>query len=224
MDEVVTYLGELSIGNSSFVKLIGCPLPHKKASFSAVFDEVGVSGVRALSVSKAQRGRGDNILQGSHFAGFSSLYHLDLANNGIKYINRDFFTDFPHLKVLDLSYNKGIKFKEGSLDNLTKLEELKLSSCGIKTISGNVFSKMPSLKILNLHGNKIEELPAKVFRNQISLTNLVLKRNLLTSFPDEIFDNLTALNKIDLGYNRFKEFPEKIILPKILTYMKSASF
>ena len=60
MDEVVTYLAELSIGNSSFVKLIGCPLPDKQTSFATLFDEAGVTGVRALSVSKAQRGKDEN--------------------------------------------------------------------------------------------------------------------------------------------------------------------
>ena len=207
MDEVVSYLAGLNIRNSSFVKLIGCPLPSHNQSFSSVLHQARVGGIRALSVSMV---RGATVLEGAHLAGLSGLCHLDLANNGIKRIKTDFFKDFPHLKVLDLSSNDGIVFEEGSLDNLTKLEELKLSSCGIQTISRDFFAKMSSLKILNLHGNRISELPADVFRNQIFLTNLVLTRNLLISFPSGIFDNMTALTKIDLGYNRFQVFPEKL--------------
>jgi len=210
MDEVGTYLTELNIRNSSFVKLIGCPLPSHHKSLSSVFEKAGVRGIRALSVSMIHRSRGGTVLEGEHLTGLSGLYHLDLANNGIKQVNKNFFKDFPRLKVLDLSSNEGIVFEEGSLDNLTTLEELKLSSCGIQTIPEDFFGNLSNLKILNLHGNRISEFSAKVFSSQRSLKNLVLTRNLLTNFPGGIFDNLTALTKIDLGYNRFKMFPEKL--------------
>eukprot|EP00092_Neocalanus_flemingeri_P030633 GFUD01033261.1.p1 GENE.GFUD01033261.1~~GFUD01033261.1.p1 ORF type:complete len:1088 (+),score=206.14 GFUD01033261.1:331-3594(+) len=210
VDEVLTYLAGLDIGNSSFVKLTGCPVPDKNRTFARMFREIGVTGVRALSVSNTKRGKEEMGLQGSHFTDLSSLYHLDLANNGIKYVDRNFFRDIQNLKVLDLSSNNGLAFEEGSLENLTKLEELKLSSCGIKTIPENFFETMPNLKILNVHDNEIAELPPKVFKNQKSVTNLVLTRNWLRGFPAGIFDSMAALSQVNLGYNRFETFPEKL--------------
>ena len=63
MDEVVTYLAELNIGNSSFVKLTGCPVPQNQQSFADIFEQAGVRGIRALSVSRAYRGRQQTGLQ-----------------------------------------------------------------------------------------------------------------------------------------------------------------
>ena len=151
------------------MKLTDCPLPQNQQSFANIFEQVGVTGIRAVSVSRAYRGKQQTGLQGSHFSGFSSLYHLDLANNGIKYINKDFFRDFQNLKVLDLSSNDGIEFEEASLDNLTVLEELKLGSCGIKKMSENFFNKMTNLKILSLHGFEIAERPPNVF-NELEIS------------------------------------------------------
>ncbi|KAK2828564.1 hypothetical protein Q5P01_019598 [Channa striata] len=127
-----------------------------------------------------------NFLSLGSFSSFESLRELDLSVNRICNMAFD-AADFPHLEVLNLSYNN-------------------LSNEDIVSIG-----QLPRLKILHLTGNKLHrllpELPAKEDTLFSALEVLMLDDNKLSS---GVFDSLTNFKRIkylNLQGNCISEVP-----------------
>ncbi|XP_027886857.1 X-ray radiation resistance-associated protein 1 isoform X1 [Xiphophorus couchianus] len=144
----------------------------------------------------------DNFLSLGSFSSFTSLRELDLTMNRIK--NMDFdVADFPHLEVLNLSFN-----------NLQA--EVLLN-----------FGQFPRLKTLHLTGNQLSCLPpnfgpshsdqsdmlseegAKQFE---ALEVLMLNYNSLTSSVFYNLRNLKRLKHLNLEGNHITEIPCKEVM------------
>ncbi|XP_073335724.1 X-ray radiation resistance-associated protein 1 [Pagrus major] len=137
-----------------------------------------------------------NSLSLDSFSCFVSLRELNLSLNGL--CNMTFeAADFPHLQVLDLSYNS-------------------LSADGIVSIG-----RLPHLKVLHLTGNQLHQLPPKLGSSNHDATQppakedtqfkalevLLLDDNKLSS---EVFNSLTNLKRLkylNLQGNRISEVP-----------------
>ncbi|XP_030294882.1 X-ray radiation resistance-associated protein 1 isoform X2 [Sparus aurata] len=137
-----------------------------------------------------------NSLSLDSFSCFVSLRELNLSLNGL--CNMTFeAADFPHLQVLDLSYNS-------------------LSAEGILSIG-----RLPHLKVLHLTGNQLRRLPPKLGSSNHDATQLpaeedtqftalevlLLDDNRLSS---EVFSCLTDLKRLkylNLQGNRISEVP-----------------
>jgi hypothetical protein len=64
------------------------------------------------------------------------------------------------LRMLDLSWNKGLAPPPEGLWSLAGLEELSLQHCGLAAVSGGV-GALDGLRVLDLHGNEgLAALPA----------------------------------------------------------------
>uniref|UniRef100_A0A096M347 X-ray radiation resistance associated 1 n=1 Tax=Poecilia formosa TaxID=48698 RepID=A0A096M347_POEFO len=144
----------------------------------------------------------DNFLSLGSFSCFTSLRELDLTFNRIK--NMDFdVADFPHLEVLNLSFN--------------------LLSAEVLLLLG----QFPRLKTLHLTGNQLKSLPpnfgpshsdrpdmlseegAKPFE---ALEVLMLDENRLTSSVFYSLTNLKRLKHLNLEDNCITEIPCKEVM------------
>ncbi|XP_014852014.1 PREDICTED: X-ray radiation resistance-associated protein 1 [Poecilia mexicana] len=144
----------------------------------------------------------DNFLSLGSFSCFTSLRELDLTLNRIK--NMDFdVADFPHLEVLNLSFN--------------------LLSAEVLLLLG----QFPRLKTLHLTGNQLKSLPpnfgpshsdrpdmlseegAKPFE---ALEVLMLDENRLTSSVFYSLTNLKRLKHLNLEDNCITEIPCKEVM------------
>ncbi|XP_036974835.1 X-ray radiation resistance-associated protein 1 isoform X4 [Acanthopagrus latus] len=137
-----------------------------------------------------------NSLSLDSFSCFVSLRELNLSLNGL--CNMTFeAADFPHLQVLDLSYNS-------------------LSSDGILSIG-----LLPHLKVLHLTGNQLCQLPPKLGSSNRDATQLpaeedtqftalevlLLDDNRLSSKVFSCLRNLKRLKYLNLQGNRISEVP-----------------
>ncbi|XP_038565043.1 X-ray radiation resistance-associated protein 1 isoform X1 [Micropterus salmoides] len=138
-----------------------------------------------------------NSLSLGSFSNFVSLRELNLSLNGL--CNMTFHAaDFPHLQVLDLSYNS-------------------LSADDIVSIG-----RLPRLKVFHLTGNQLCHLPPNLGSSNLDVTQLpaeeadmafkalevlMLDDNKLSS---EVFNSLTNLKRLkylNLQGNRVSEIP-----------------
>ncbi|KAM9348900.1 X-ray radiation resistance-associated protein 1 [Symphorus nematophorus] len=138
-----------------------------------------------------------NSLSLESFSSFVSLRELDLSLNGLR--NMTFHAaDFPHLEVLDLSYNS-------------------LSADDVISIG-----RLPRLKVLHLTGNQLDrlhpnlgsssrdgtQLPANEEDTQFkALEVLMLDDNKLSSGVFNCLTNLKRLNYLNLQGNRISAIP-----------------
>ncbi|KAM9846376.1 X-ray radiation resistance-associated protein 1 [Aulostomus maculatus] len=138
-----------------------------------------------------------NFLSVDSFCSFVSLRELNLSLNGLCNVTFD-AADFPHLKVLDVSYN------------CLSAEDI---------IS---FGRLPFLKILHLTGNRLHHLPPDLgsssdqdpthvrFKDDThfnALEVLMLDDNKLSSGVFNSLANLRRLEYLNLQRNRISEIP-----------------
>ncbi|XP_034462424.1 X-ray radiation resistance-associated protein 1 isoform X2 [Hippoglossus hippoglossus] len=133
-----------------------------------------------------------NLLSLGSFSSFVSLRELNLSVNGIHNMTFD-ASDFPHLQVLDLSYNS-------------------LSADDVVSIG-----RLPRLKVLHLTGNQLHHLPPDLGSTQLSaaeedsqfkaLEVLTLDDNKLSSGVFNSLRNLKRLKYLNLQGNRISEIP-----------------
>ncbi|KAL0994044.1 hypothetical protein UPYG_G00117090 [Umbra pygmaea] len=145
----------------------------------------------------------DNCLTLEPFNKFQSLRELELSLNGLRNVTVN-VEDFPHLEVLDLSYNS-------------------LSGDDILSIG-----LIPCLKVLHLTGNRLKTLPPNLaghghwpsqrakdngmrFQN---LEVLMLDDNKLSSSVFNSLVNLKRLKHLNLQGNHISEVPD--LLPRKL--------
>ncbi|XP_058483934.1 X-ray radiation resistance-associated protein 1 isoform X2 [Solea solea] len=138
-----------------------------------------------------------NLMTLGSFSSFVSLRELNLSVNRICNMTFD-ASDFPHLEVLDLSYNS-------------------LSADDIVSISW-----LPRLKVLHLTGNRLLCLPPNLASSNSDHTQLSVKEdispfralevlmlddNKLSSGVFNSLRNLRRLNYLNLQGNRISEIP-----------------
>ncbi|XP_054899819.1 X-ray radiation resistance-associated protein 1 [Poeciliopsis prolifica] len=144
----------------------------------------------------------DNFLSLGSFSSFTSLKELSLALNRIK--NMDFdVADFPHLEVLNLSFN--------ALPAEVLLQ----------------FGQFPRLKTLDLTRNDLNSLPPNFGASHSdpsdmlseegpkqfeALEVLILENNRLTSSVFYSLTNLKRLKHLNLEGNRITEIPCKEVM------------
>ncbi|KAM4545419.1 X-ray radiation resistance-associated protein 1 isoform 2-T2 [Odontesthes bonariensis] len=154
-----------------------------------------------------------NALSLESFSSFVSLRELNLSLNGIRNMTFD-ASDFPHLQVLDLSYN---------------------SLSGEAVIS---LSRLPRLKVLHLTGNQLHHLPpimgslshdhtqlptAEDDKGFEALEVLMLDDNKLSSGVFHSLKNLKRLKFLNLQGNRISEIPHMSVMDSLKPEEKALS-
>ncbi|XP_055082874.1 X-ray radiation resistance-associated protein 1 [Periophthalmus magnuspinnatus] len=145
-----------------------------------------------------------NLLSLGHFKSFVSLRELNLSLNRLQDMPFD-PADFPHLEVLDLSYNslstdavtalgclpclKVLHLTENQLCHLPP--DLSLASHNTTQQTSKDDTYFKSLEVLMLDDNKLSSDVFKCLRNLRRLRYLNLKGNLILEVPLlELLDNL----------------------------------
>ena len=159
------------------------------------------------------------------FSEFCCLENLILTSNCIT----NFKVDLKQsLKLLDLSYNKGLNVKDVWSLNCPHLEIIKITHCVISELpdsppkwsssiiqiflDGNFltdipqyFSEFAKLEEISLFGNRIREIR---FSGEKPLKSLSLSCNYIESW--ELQNPLSVMN-LNLSYNMFHEFPVHVL-------------
>ncbi|XP_028277989.1 X-ray radiation resistance-associated protein 1 [Parambassis ranga] len=138
-----------------------------------------------------------NSLSLGSFSSFVSLRELNLSLNGISNMTFD-VTDFPQLKVLDLSYNSVSSDCIVSLGWLPRLKVLHLT--------GNCLRHLPST--LGAPNHYLTQVPAEEEVSHFkALEVLMLDDNKLSSAVFNSLTNLKRLTYLNLEGNRISEVP-----------------
>ena len=110
MEEVLTHLKDLDIGDLRVIHILNCPVPVNP--FADLLTIMGIQDVTILSVLKfSQAQQSETVLQGYHFKNLSGLLQLELPRNNIKSLNKLLFTELSSLRSLDLTNNGGIQIE-----------------------------------------------------------------------------------------------------------------
>ncbi|XP_063699719.1 P-granule-associated novel protein 1-like [Culicoides brevitarsis] len=134
---------------------------------------------------------------------------------------RDIIKYQTHIKVLDLSQNRGIKTitKEtfGSTDGDNEryyLFTLNLSNNEIEEVAKGALTLFESLEELDLSGNSIKSLKHSFSDNVLlNLKSLDLSNNQLYDIMDEAFKGLHNLEKLIMNKNLLKNLSSSILKP-----------
>lgn len=108
-----------------------------------------------------------------------SIHHLSLCHNNITDIPEDFFSAFPKLIVLDISYNDISSLHPNIFKYLGQLQGLNLSHNSLTSLPKDIFASLYSLEVLQLSYNKISSLPRNVLLPVKNIRYLSLRCNLL---------------------------------------------
>ncbi|XP_076858068.1 toll-like receptor 8 [Brachyhypopomus gauderio] len=169
------------------------------------------------------------------FEGYKNIACLNLSRNGFAAApNGSEFTSLPHLKYLDLSFNKIDLAYDNAFKELQKLEVLDLSfNPHYFTVSGvthnlDFLINLPNLRVLNMSSNSIFTLTTKELHSnslnelQFQYNNLgILWREKDRSY-DALFQSLRNLTYLDISYNSIGKIPNRVYnyLPAKITKLR----
>ncbi|MBX2843300.1 MAG: TIR domain-containing protein [Flammeovirgaceae bacterium] len=147
--------------------------------------------------------------------------YLDLSKNQFTEINIPFA--LPHLKVLDLSYNKAELTKITIPEGFDNLKYLWIYQSNLKEIE--IKGAMPMLDTLHLAENKLESIALEEGFGE--LVTLYLQKNQLKEFPIHLLDELPKIEFLSLQENPIHNIPSEItskegnVLGDVQTYLHS---
>ncbi|GAB5366187.1 hypothetical protein AAMO2058_001123200 [Amorphochlora amoebiformis] len=97
---------------------------------------------------------------------------------------------------------------EGSLDQLTSLENLNLSHNLVRYLPQNVFRYLSALKSIDLSHNSLHVLHGHTFSNLLNLTFLDVSHNDLIELPKALLQNMGKLRHIYINANRLSRLSD----------------
>lgn len=135
----------------------------------------------------------------------SSVKHLDLSFNPLRFLASQSFSPFPELQVLDLSRCEIQRIEDDAYWGLDYLSTLILTGNPIQNLAPGAFSGLLSLQKLvtvEINLSSLENFPIGHLR---TLKELNMAHNLINSFKlPEYFSNLTNLEYLDLSNNNIQ--------------------
>ena len=98
------------------------------------------------------------------------LNHLELADNNISDVRKEWFKDLGGLRTLNLSENAIKNIEHEDMENLHSLEVFDLSGNELEQVERNVFDSFRSaIEKLYVNGNNFQSLENDVFHEMWSL-------------------------------------------------------
>lgn len=152
-------------------------------------------------------------LRGAHnrFKNFKSLKTLRLVNNKFTEFPREFCSEIPTLKRLEVREQQ-IKhlFFTSFADISDGLETLNLDSNGLESIEPQSFARFHRLKGLYLMSNNLVILRPGMFDGLSELRIMRMTHNRLIDIHPETFDSIKTVQILDLGHNYLQTLPDEI--------------
>ena len=152
----------------------------------------------------------------------SNVKSLDISNNGIIELHRNFFCDFHKLNFLNMSTNQvynltNFQFSSTGISHIPikncvfSMSYLILTENNLNFLPFSFFSNFINLKRLRLNKNSISFIENFVFSNLKQLDMLDLSDNKIQNIQPELFDNLQNLRTLNLEKNSMKILPPEIL-------------
>ena len=167
----------------------------KKLNFSFSFKFV----LTNLETLNFKCNRIDFIDSFSFFSKFPNLQWLDLSFNNFFSLTNSYFRNLKQLKYLFLGKNQILTIQNETFTELKSLTHLDLSNNLLYDLN-LIFLELSNLKELLLSSNKIEEITHDSFQGLVNLTLLELSQNKLEFFSNETFFHLKKLKSLSLSY------------------------
>ncbi|KAM9207741.1 toll-like receptor 4 isoform 1-T1 [Dugong dugon] len=140
----------------------------------------------------------------------SSAKNLDLSFNPLRHLGSHSFSNFPELRVLDLSRCEIQTIEDNAYQGLNHLFTLKLTGNPIQRLALGAFAGLSSLQKLvavEINLTSLEDFPIGHLK---TLKELNVAHNSIQSFKlPEYFSNLTNLEHLDLSNNRIQNIYHK---------------
>ncbi|XP_059361551.1 toll-like receptor 13 [Carassius carassius] len=133
--------------------------------------------------------------------------YLDISNNVIQKIIKDYFSQLSNLKSLNALHNKIREVEEGAFSSLVALQELNLAYNKLTNILGGMFQNLGNLTVLHLNENLITNINHSAFSPLVSLRKVNLSRNHLKKISKvQPLFLLPQLQELHIGSNGFNFF------------------
>ncbi|XP_061404139.1 leucine-rich repeat and transmembrane domain-containing protein 1-like, partial [Lethenteron reissneri] len=137
----------------------------------------------------------------------SSLSTLNVSHNALRQL--DGFRagranppqPLPHLRHLDVSYNRIVEMSPVTLSAFPGLVTLRASHNRLEELSEELFQRSRELRFLDLAWNQLSRLPEGLFGGTTALEKLDLRANRLASIPSGLLGPLGRLAWLQLEYN-----------------------
>ncbi len=136
----------------------------------------------------------------------------DIPGLSLKFLN-----NFPKLKGLDLSYQKGLSNELSVLKNNKQLELLVISGLELDNSSITFLSSLNNLKSLNLSENAISDDSLEYLKNMTNLKELYLSNTKIDGSGFKYLSKLKKLEHISLDGSNYNKVNDKYLsnFPKL---------
>ncbi|XP_023648847.1 SLIT and NTRK-like protein 1 [Paramormyrops kingsleyae] len=148
-----------------------------------------------------------------------NVQELNLRDNNIHSVKKNYFNDQKNLILLDLGVNNIRVIENGTFQNLGALRWLYMDKNYLDTLSMEMFLGLQNLEYLSLEYNEIQLVMAGTFNTMPSLRVLFLNNNLLKSLPVDIFNGV-SLSRISLHNNYFTFLPVAGVLDQLTSVIQ----
>lgn len=133
--------------------------------------------------------------------------HLDVSDNVIQKIKKEYFSQLSNLKSLTAQHNKIREVENGAFSSSVALQELNLACNKLTDILGGMFQNLGNLTVLHLNENLITNISFSAFSPLISLRKVNLTRNHLNTISKvQPLFLLPQLQEVHVGLNGFTSF------------------
>ncbi|XP_054636230.1 toll-like receptor 9 [Dunckerocampus dactyliophorus] len=151
----------------------------------------------------------DNSRYTSFFQNLTSLIHLDISNNKLKFISSEVLCNLPRsIHSLNISNNKLSHFPWQNISALSNLMHLDLSQNHMKYLTQKGVQFPDNFSFLDLSHNRLKVIPQGFFSKAKSLQYLYLSYNQIKEFSIHFlptpFKNGSALKQLTLHANPFR--------------------
>lgn len=135
-----------------------------------------------------------------------NLVSLDVRNNSIKKLISP-SVKIKTLEILDLSGNKIPDFPLEFFSAFPNLRHLNISYLDLGRLTADLFHGLANLKVLDASGNQLKSIDKRVVESLTSLNRLYLSDNYLTQI--DFLGGLASLNSLDLSLNNLFSLGER---------------
>lgn len=145
---------------------------------------------------------------------FGKLKNVDLGENAIQKVDREYFRRSKQLQVLNLAKNAIRELPNDVFLDLEELLQLYLNNNNLLNFSslGEIFVNLKRLMILDLSNNSISDLPMHLFNGLSNLIQLNMAHNKLNLVRFQVFQQLRSIEILDLSHNLFSTFLDNFFI------------
>lgn len=159
-----------------------------------LFDDLKNLTLLDLSTNNVQ-------LPGNIFRNLRKLEYMELGNNS--FIDSGILRNQQNLRYLNLWDNNLQNLTRDFFRGVFAIEDLDLSSNNIETLQSDVFENLTNLTNINLNANRFTSLPAGLFAKNKNLSRIRLMDNRigLDTLPSGFLSGLPALKEVSIICN-----------------------